>query len=1073
MGVYMRFSFPGGLRTKIILPTVLVITMLTFPVVIAWHGIHKVQEKNKSMRDYSQALASLNRVSAELQEETKAEEAIVAGDLSALIKFSQANDIRGSEIQNVLDLAPNPPESGWANDLKNLTAWDRSLFENKLVPAAAAGNSSQVREASTQIQEIYYKMNNLISYLIQSFETRSNEASVSVNVIASESVRSTIASMAAVTLVSLALLLLLVRRVALPARTLASAVKELSRGNLQQRVKIKGNDEFAELGHAFNQMASSLQIRNDALLNEQSKLRSVHQSITDGIIVIGANGFLISANPAAEAILDRSESSLAGSHHTGIAELDSLLEKPVLVEQEEMVRCWEVQNCSHKECPSYLSPDPRCWLKSGTRCQGKIQTTFSEKRDACERCPVYRKNNCVSIDAEINNKSYSISVAPILNDEGHQEGRLAVLHDMTEERHRASQLKLLYEIANSIATGTDINKSLHECLKLCLRAMKASSGSIILVDEDGELKLAAHQGLSAETVASFRQHVGEGIAGWVAEKGEPLLLTGSDPKPGLPMVRDIKDAVCLPIRDKQQIVGVLSLNERRTKEGFTSDSLDFLSPVAVQIGMALSRARLYEKVASEKEKQAAIVECMGESLCVRGPDRTILFANSVHKEIFGEDCTGKKCYEVYLGRDRPCRGCPLDRCFTTGETVRRSHLVFDKRGNRRQLEATASPVREANGAISSCIEISRDVTEMLRIQDQAKSRLNSLTTLFEVSNALSSSLELSSIVDNLAGSTLSALKASAVAIMLFDDKSRRLVLNAVAGDTKGWTIKPGDVIDIPSYGINGLVSGVGPFCVTQTGQMSPASMSLAPPGSQSVLIGRLSSRGKLLGLISVSSTRKGAFSEPGQMELFVDITNHAAVAIENADMYKRLEETFWSTIRSLAEAIDAKDSYTRGHSDRVAEYAEALARRLKLKEDMLNAIRCAGYLHDTGKIGIPDAILLKPGKLNDEEYRQIMKHPILSHKIIEPVEFPYDVKPLVRHHHERMDGSGYPDGLTGNDIPLGARIIGIADAYEAMTSDRPYRKALTQSDAIAELKRCAGTQFDADLVQAFIEVLNN
>jgi putative nucleotidyltransferase with HDIG domain len=207
------------------------------------------------------------------------------------------------------------------------------------------------------------------------------------------------------------------------------------------------------------------------------------------------------------------------------------------------------------------------------------------------------------------------------------------------------------------------------------------------------------------------------------------------------------------------------------------------------------------------------------------------------------------------------------------------------------------------------------------------------------------------------------------------------------------------------------------------------------------------------------------------MELFVDITNQAAVAIENADMYKRLEETFWSTIRSLAEAIDAKDSYTRGHSDRVAEYAEALARRLKLKEDMLSAIRCAGYLHDTGKIGIPDAILLKPGKLNDDEYCQIMKHPILSHKIIEPVEFPYDVKPLVRHHHERMDGSGYPDGLTGNDIPLGARIIGIADAYEAMTSDRPYRKALTQSDAIAELKRCAGTQFDADLVEAFIEVL--
>ena len=105
-------------------------------------------------------------------------------------------------------------------------------------------------------------------------------------------------------------------------------------------------------------------------------------------------------------------------------------------------------------------------------------------------------------------------------------------------------------------------------------------------------------------------------------------------------------------------------------------------------------------------------------------------------------------------------------------------------------------------------------------------------------------------------------------------------------------------------------------------------------------------------------------------------------------MYKRLEETFWSTIRSLAEAIDAKDSYTRGHSDRVADYAEALARKLELEDDMLSAVRCAGYLHDTGKIGIPDAILLKPGKLTDDEYSQIMNHPILSHKIIEPVRVP-------------------------------------------------------------------------------------
>jgi putative nucleotidyltransferase with HDIG domain len=308
--------------------------------------------------------------------------------------------------------------------------------------------------------------------------------------------------------------------------------------------------------------------------------------------------------------------------------------------------------------------------------------------------------------------------------------------------------------------------------------------------------------------------------------------------------------------------------------------------------------------------------------------------------------------------------------------------------------------------------------------------------------------------------------------MLFQSGSRELVIHSLAGETDNWTAQVGDTVDISDYSLNGMASEVGPFSATNMDEMTPPAPSLAPPGAQSILVGRLSSRGKLLGLIAVSSTKRGAFSEPGQLELFIDITNQAAVAVDNAEMYTRLEETFWSTIRSLAEAIDAKDSYTRGHSDRVAEYAEALTRKLDLGDEMLNAVRCAGYLHDIGKIGIPDAILLKPGKLTDDEYRQIMNHPKLSHKIIEPVEFPYEVKPFVRHHHERIDGSGYPDGLVGEDIPLGARIIGIADAYEAMTSDRPYRKALSIDSALEELRRCSGTQFDSGLVAAFLEVID-
>ncbi|MHB8792488.1 MAG: HD domain-containing phosphohydrolase [Thermoleophilia bacterium] len=1060
---------PRGLSSKIILPTLLVIGMFSFPAFLAWHGMQSIQVKNESTRAYSGALVAVHEMESGLQDEATAfSRMLESTDQVLSAKFVQAGQDRERGLSEVRQMASFQPELGWVEELEVLDNRTHSLTA---LSGIVNSDPEMARAAVIEFESIQARMHFLFSDLVESLESRSNTTAASSNDLAESTVQTVILTMVLTALVGLGMAILLTRRITRPARALAAAAHGLAAGKKVERVDISGNDELADLGQAFNQMASSLHMQTEALLKEQSKLRSVHQSITDGLIVFGNNGFIISANPAAEATMEKTEATLAGSRSTGIPELDEILKHAALVEPKDMVACWEHNGCQRQECPSYKSDDLRCWLQCGTYCHDEIQGSFMQKRDACERCAVYQANGCVTVDSETGGRSYSISVASILDDRGYQEGRLAVLHDMTEERHRSRQLVLLYEIANAIAMTGSIEESLRISLELCMGSMKATSGSIMLLSDEGELHLAAHEGLSEKHVDGFNQILGEGIAGWVAQSGEALLLTEKDPHPQFSGVKEISDAVCIPIKDENGVIGVLNLNERQEDGGFEHASLDFLGPVALQIGMALSRARLHEKIAREKEKSTAIVESMGESLCVRAPDRTILFANSAHKEIFGEGYEGKHCYELYVGRDKVCRGCPLDRCFETGETVRRSHFVLDRLGIRRQLETTTSPLRDADGNISSCIEISRDVTEMLRIRNQAESRLHTLTRLFEVSNILSSSLELSMIVDNFTHSAREALHASSVSLMLFQSESRDLVIRSLAGETENWKVQVGDTVDLSNYSLNGLVQGVGPFSATNAGEMTPATLSLAPPGAQSILVGRLSSRGKLLGLIAVSSMTRGAFSEPNQLELFIDITNQAAVAVDNAEMYTRLEETFWSTIRSLAEAIDAKDSYTRGHSDRVADYAEALTLKLDLEDEMRNAVRCAGYLHDIGKIGIPDAILLKPGKLTDDEYRQIMTHPKLSHKIIEPVDFPYEVKPLVRHHHERIDGSGYPDGLIGEDIPLGARIIGIADAYEAMTSDRPYRKALTINAALDELRRCSGTQFDSELVDAFVEVV--
>ncbi|MFH1094477.1 MAG: HD domain-containing phosphohydrolase [Candidatus Omnitrophota bacterium] len=179
----------------------------------------------------------------------------------------------------------------------------------------------------------------------------------------------------------------------------------------------------------------------------------------------------------------------------------------------------------------------------------------------------------------------------------------------------------------------------------------------------------------------------------------------------------------------------------------------------------------------------------------------------------------------------------------------------------------------------------------------------------------------------------------------------------------------------------------------------------------------------------------------------------------------------FDTIKVLALALDARDHYTHGHSQQVTEYAVDIAREIGLSFKEIDIIRDAGILHDIGKIGIPDSILLKPGRLTQEEYTQIKKHPVIGKKILEPVNCLADKIPLIYHHHERIDGQGYPDGLVGDNIPLGARILAVADAYQAMTSDRPYRKALPTLIAIEELKRFKGRQFDPHIVEAFLRVL--
>ncbi len=229
-------------------------------------------------------------------------------------------------------------------------------------------------------------------------------------------------------------------------------------------------------------------------------------------------------------------------------------------------------------------------------------------------------------------------------------------------------------------------------------------------------------------------------------------------------------------------------------------------------------------------------------------------------------------------------------------------------------------------------------------------------------------------------------------------------------------------------------------------------------------------RNNWFGGIVISAQSEDSLSKQ-QKDLLPAILGHARTALINSKLYDEMKEDYLKTIKALAVAVDAKDKYTGGHSEHVSEYAGMIAREMKLDKKSISNIVNAGLLHDVGKIGIPGHILNKPGLLTADEFNNIMKtHSELGANIIKEVPFLKDLYPLILYHHEYYNGTGYPEGLSGEAIPLGARILAVADAYDAMTSDRPYRKSLGKKEACRRLWYNRGTQFDADVTDIFLSI---
>jgi response regulator RpfG family c-di-GMP phosphodiesterase len=383
--------------------------------------------------------------------------------------------------------------------------------------------------------------------------------------------------------------------------------------------------------------------------------------------------------------------------------------------------------------------------------------------------------------------------------------------------------------------------------------------------------------------------------------------------------------------------------------------------------------------------------------------------------------------------------------------------------------------------VEEVVHIVQRGLERQRLQTE-NVRLREALTLYRVSEAIATTVDLGRVLDVILRAALDEVDADVASLHLQDPKTGRYeerikAVSELSAPIRSGKLPSPDVDELLTCFRSGspiLAHGVkaNRFFTSPSGDRPLVSYAAVP----------LQVATRVIGMLNVFSFSRGKKFDEGKRKTLSILASRAATSIENARLYDdlvakndelshanlSLEENFRQTVVGFAQALEESDLYTRGHSERVSMYAELIARGLQLPDDEVQSIVQAGLMHDIGKIGIRHEMLNKPGKLSPEEIRLFREHPDKGKRILEPI-------PCMRHlidaawcHHEGFDGSGYPRGIEKQSIPLMGRVIAIADAYDAMTSDRAYRRALPHELAVAEIERCSGSQFDPELAELFL-----
>lgn len=680
---------------------------------------------------------------------------------------------------------------------------------------------------------------------------------------------------------------------------------------------------------------------------------------------------------------------------------------------------------------------------------------------------------------------------------------------------RLERLTSLYESVAILNSSLRLEEVLDRTISIAQQILNLDNCAVLLFDNKEQvLKISRAVGYDENIVNTFRVKPGSGISGWVFEHKEGVVISNVQKDPRyIKGVSGARSEMAVPLIVDNNVIGVLDA-ESKDENAFSDEDFVMFRIFASNVAVAIRNADILNRlIASNNELKQRLNEIQTISR-VANSVSTILNIDVLLLKILNlirETLNFSNCAVLLLDREtgvlrvraqigykeetikdlviRPGEGItgrvllygkpvligdiknepgyieginggrseisvplivrdeiigvldaesPIPNKFTENDlnlfsvfasyissAIYNAELFSELEQKNQMLRRSLSEIEKMNQ------DLIRYSNEVKQINEKLNKRIVEITAVYEASKTIISSLDLEETLQSIVMLTNDLVKSSVSAIKLIDSETHEVKerIRLVSNDIETRVSENGKSFEIP-----------------------------------------LKIGDKIIGYFELGNVDPSTMGEE-EKQILLTLASQAAIAIENARLFEETQRTYYETIKGLAQALEARDAYTRGHSERVTKYALLIADELGLNEDQKKLISYAGLLHDIGKIGIADSILNKKAALTPEDRKVIENHPLFGDQILGPIKFLREAQYIVLHHHERYDGSGYPSKLKGEEIPLLARIITVADSFDAMTSDRPYRKAFSLEEAMEELRRKAGTQFDPKIVSVFEKVI--